>query len=141
MGFLGAVIGCLHSSGYGRLKAWFSRQTDRKLLIANNVFMLICSVYQAAVGAIILFLFNQNQSLQSEMSVKSSEERSTGVNNYLYQVVLGGYLTLIALVAIRAAHKVNIQVRRESSGRDCARPFFFFKNVGLFVRSELRARF
>lgn len=60
MGLLGCIVGCCNSVGVGRLKTKFRSLTDRQYLITNNVFVLMCSLYQCIVGLGLVLAFNHN---------------------------------------------------------------------------------
>jgi hypothetical protein len=90
----------------------FRSLTDRQYLITNNVFVLVCSLYQCVVGLGIVLAFNHNfRKSSGSAGISNVEERNAGTQSYMAQCIIGGYLTIISIMGIRAAHKVNIQVR------------------------------
>ncbi|GMI27916.1 hypothetical protein TrCOL_g6622 [Triparma columacea] len=111
MGLLGCIVGCCNSLGVGRLKTKFRSLTDRQYLITNNVFVLVCSLYQCVVGLGIVLAFNHNfRKSSGSAGISNVEERNAGTQSYMAQCIIGGYLTIISIMGIRAAHKVNIQM-------------------------------
>ncbi|GMI19500.1 hypothetical protein TeGR_g1237 [Tetraparma gracilis] len=107
MGILGTIVGCCKAVSCSRLRSRVRRLTDRQYLIMNNSLILFCSLYQGLAGFGVVMLFNQN--LAGTMS-GTTEDRQAGTQSYMVQAVLGGFLTILSIVAIRAAIKVNIQM-------------------------------
>jgi hypothetical protein len=110
MGILGTIVGCCKAVSCSRLRSRVRRLTDRQYLIMNNSLILFCSLYQGLAGFGVVMLFNQN--LAGTMS-GTTEDRQAGTQSYMVQAVLGGFLTILSIVAIRAAIKVRARERSE----------------------------
>ena len=110
MNLIGSLISYFRYGGIWRIKSKFRSYTDRQALVLNNFFVLFCSLYHAMVGMTIVVFFNHNFRDSTEVLVTGGEERHTGTQTYLSQACIGGYLTLISVMGIRAAQKVNIRI-------------------------------
>ena len=107
MGVLGTLVGFCSALSCSSLRNHLRRMTNRQYLIMNNSFILFCSLYQGVAGFGIVFLFNKTF---SNISGDSTEDRQAGTQSYMVQALLGTFLTVLSIVAIRAAIKVNIQM-------------------------------
>jgi hypothetical protein len=105
MGVLGQLISCWRVVTCSSLRN--RRLTDRQLLILNNSLILFTSLYQGLAGLFIVLIFNKNL---AGSQIGTTEDRQAGTQSYMIQAVLGGFLTILSIIAIRAAIKVNIQM-------------------------------
>jgi len=107
MGILGEIIGVLSCVSCSSCRARVRRLTDRQYLIMNNSLILFTSLYQGLAGAGVVLLFNKNL---TDYNLGATEDRQAGTQSYMVQAILGGFLTVLSIIAIRAAIKVNIQM-------------------------------